>query len=132
VGSEQSARHVLGLIQEIPAAHAVVSDRKLAAHPLDDAVQIAASSKMRQERSVLIALRFPIDAVHVGRVEVVAVDSPRFVEYLRPLGAGVDANLDVVDVELAGSRLRLGRYGDNRPGVVAGVENLLLVGGNLV
>ena len=98
VGAEQSARHVLRLAQEVAAADSMVADPQFAAHPLNHAIQIAASRNVRQERRILLLHRIPIGAVHVRRVEVVAIDPPGLIEYLGPLDPRVDADFDRIDV----------------------------------
>src|SRR6185295_16758719 len=100
----------------------MMTDRQLAAHPLDDSIEIAACGQMRQESSVLLPHCVPIGAVHVGRVKVIAIDAPRLVEHLGPLDARVYANFDVVDVDLALPWLRLWSDRYYRPHVVTGVE----------
>ena len=90
VGAEQAARNVLGSASAVAAADAVMADRELARHPLQHAVEVGARRDVRQERRVLLALLRPVHAVHVRRVEVVAVDPPRLVEDLLPLGARID------------------------------------------
>ena len=77
----------------------MVAHREFAAHPLNDPVQIAASRDMGQEAFVFPAHRVPVGTVHVRSVEVVAVDAPGLMEYLVPLCAGIDANLDALEVQ---------------------------------
>ena len=77
----------------------MMTDRQLARHPLDDAIQVARDRDVGEQRVVFFLHRRPVHAVHVGRVKVVAVDPPRFVEDLRPLRARIDADLDAVDGE---------------------------------
>src|SRR5262249_37439261 len=122
IGAKQSAGNILGLIQEVSATDSVVPNSELATHPLDHKVQIVARCKMRQELSVLLASRIPIDPVHVRRIEVIPIDAPSLVEYLRPLSAWIYAYLYLIDVDLALTRLRFWSHRNDRPHVVAGVK----------
>src|SRR5262249_32253810 len=118
---EQPAWHTLRLDKLIAAADPVVSDPKLAAHPLNHPVQIASRRNVREKDRVLLPHRLPISAVIVGRVEVVAIYPPRFVEHLIPLGARVDVNFNRIGIDLTGSELRLRRDRYNSPRVAGNV-----------
>ena len=130
VGAEQAARHVPRLGEAVAAADVVVSDRQLARHPLQHAVQIGARRGVRQEGGVLFPLLRPVHAVHVRRVEVVAVDPPRLVEDLLPLGARIDTYLDGIDTDPSLRRLDRFRCRHNRPRVAVAVQQLLAVSGD--
>src|SRR5690242_15667435 len=68
--------------------------------------------------------------MHICRIEVVTIDAPGIVKYLGPLRAWIDPHFDVVDVYSSLTRLRLWQHRDDRPRVVAGVQDLLLISRN--
>src|SRR5262245_33862039 len=72
---------------------------QLAEPPADHAVDIARGSQVRQEHFILGLHGGPIGAVHVGIVEVVAIDAPRFFEDLLPFGTGFDSHFDSIEVQ---------------------------------
>src|SRR5438094_337732 len=79
---------------------------------------------MRQELGVLDTDGGPIEAVHIGRIEVVAVDAPGVVEDFAPFrlrqGNGQDAVVDFICVDFyfwwcgGGQKERKGRMGRGR------------------
>ena len=101
VGPEQADGDRLGFVEALAAAEVAVSDRQLAEHHADHAVQIAAGREVGEELFVLGSNGVPVGPVHVGRVEVVAVDPPGLVEDLRPFRPGLDRHRDRVEVERA-------------------------------
>ena len=85
----------------------MVPDPQLAAHPLNHPVEVAANCQIRQKYGIFLPHGVPVDSVHVGGVEVIAIDAPGLVEYLRPFRARIDVNLDGVDIDFALARLDL-------------------------
>ena len=91
---------------------------------MHDAVEIRPRGNVGQERGVLVFHGRPIGPVHVGVVEVIPVDAPRFVEDLHPLGAGFDADFDVRGGQAALARFDLAGSGYD-PGVARPHQQLL-------
>ena len=102
-------------------------DGKFAAHPLNHTIQITASGQVWQEGFVLLFHGRPVGAVHVWCIEIVAVDSPRFVQDLRPLGSWLDPDFDAINVQLAFPCFRLFCCRNDEEVFTKTVENLLLV-----
>ena len=132
IGTEQSAGHSCRRREPISAAAAMVPHRQLAHHPLNDAIEIRSGRQIGKELRVLLSICLPIDAVHVWRVEVVAVDAPCFVEHLRPFGAGIDLHLDRVGGETSGIGLDALASGGDVPVSRLAVEHLLRVRRKLI
>src|SRR6185295_17286369 len=85
IGAEQPALDVLRLIQKVPASYSMVADSKLAAHPLNHSIQVVAGCNVWKKAGVLLLHRVPIGAVHIRRIEIVAIDAPGLIEDLGPL-----------------------------------------------
>ena len=115
---------------------------QLAEHHPDHPVQVAAGGEVGQERLVFLPHGIPVGAVHVGGVEVVAVDPPGFAEDLRPFGPRLDPHRDRIELQRAVPLVELARVHDAQnqgavrrtgrrriPGVAGLVEDLLAVGG---
>ena len=129
IGAQESPRHLLGIDEIVAAAAAVMAHGQLAAHPLDQAVQVRAAGQLGQEDGVLVAHGFPVHAMHARIIEIVAVDAPHLVENLRPLGARIGLHLDGVDLDLAfAGRQQFARGGPHGPVVLVAVQQLLAVG----
>ena len=79
----------------------MMADRELAAHPLNDAIQISTRGQFRQELRIFGAHRLPVGTVHAGVVKIIAIDAPHFIENLRPLGNRIHLDFDRLDLELA-------------------------------
>ena len=60
----------------------------------DEIGEIVAMIHERQQRGIFVAHRFPIDAVHVRRVEEVAHLPPAFVVDLIPLGVSIELHVE--------------------------------------
>ena len=82
-----------------------MTDRKLAEHPLHHSRQVLAHGDIRQKHFILRFHCFPVIAVHVRVVEVVAIDSPCLIENLPPLGHWIDLDLNVFDRKLVLRRI---------------------------
>ena len=68
--------------RHIAAAHVRVPDRDLSAHDVQQVIEIGAMHHVRQQLPVHLFHLWPIRAVHVWHVEIVALVAPAFVEDL--------------------------------------------------
>ena len=78
-----------------------VKRRQLAHGTADELAELRSRRHAIDQGQVLVPDAVPVDTVHPGVVEVVAVDSPGFVEDLRPLGPWLDFDLNLVRRDLA-------------------------------
>ena len=85
----------------VSAADVGVGIRKLADHLAHDVGEVVAIGDRRQQLGIFVAHFFPIDAVHGGFVEVVALLPPDFIEHLLPLGGGIDLHSHAGEIERA-------------------------------
>src|SRR5438874_10899934 len=106
-----------------------MADNELAADGRDQIGEIGAMTDKRQQRTVLAKDRIPISPVHRRIVEIFALDAPRLLENLRPLGAWIDTDFSLRQVEqpVADPAGSIGR--DDAPSIAArGVEELFRIG----
>ena len=96
--------------------HARVQRRELADETADQVRQLGPRRHPVHQRQVLRERAFPVDAVHVGVVEIVALHAPSVDHHLAPVLADVHAEGPRVEVDLAVVELVPSRRG-------AGVEN---------
>ncbi len=66
----------------------------------DEVGEIVAVIHERDERGVLVAHRFPIDAVHVRRVEEIAHLPPALEVDLVPLGVAIEPHVEPSSLSL--------------------------------
>ena len=76
-----------------------MADGELSSDAGDQIPEIRAMADERQQRAVLLVDGLPVGAVHLGVVEVLALNAPRLSKDLRPLGARVDPCREGGDVE---------------------------------
>src|SRR5262249_36003406 len=96
----------------------------------EEIVQIAPAGDVVEVRQESLTRRLEIEAVEAGVVEEVAFDAPDFVIHLLPLGARIDAHLDVVELEQTVAGLGRGGGIDDVPLVGAlTIKQLFAVGG---
>src|SRR5216684_7478818 len=100
IGAEHANAH-MRLRGLIAAAHIGVRSAQLRDHFADDVIQIAALRYPGKQRFIALANFLPIVAGHVRVPVEVALDAPRFVEYLAPFFAGIDLHLQFTEIELA-------------------------------
>src|SRR6202008_422521 len=74
VRAEETARAGIAVGETVAAAETMVTDGELARQPAHHTIQILTDGNVRQELGVLRTHSLPIGAVHVGVVEVIAVD----------------------------------------------------------
>ena len=77
----------------VTAAAVRVRRIQLADQLADDEIHVPPRHRVVDQAAVLRAHRGPVHAVHSGVVEIVALEAPRVVEDLTPLGARVDGRL---------------------------------------
>ena len=113
----------------VAAAHVVVAHHHLAHHLGKQVVEVGAVRHVGQEGGVLFLGGGPVQAVHVGVVEVVALQAPHLVKHLGPLVARVDVGIQAREGDFAiGGGGLAGRL-HNAVGVVGGhVEHFFAVG----
>ena len=83
-------------LRSLAAADVGVTVVQLADQLADEISEIVAMIHERQQRGVLVAHRFPIDAVHVRRVEEVAHLPPGFEVDLLPLGVAIELHVETL------------------------------------
>ena len=86
-----------------------MTDRDLAHHVGEDVAQIAPCHHRLEIRLVLADRGREIEAMEIRVVEELALDSPRVVVHLLPLGARIRLHFDVVGVQRARPRGPAGR-----------------------
>ena len=132
VRAKQAAWDVARIAEAVAAAAAMMADVELAHHPLDDALDIGFRRSIGEERLVFLLVRNPVHAVHARRVEIIAIDAPRFVEDLFPFRARIDLHLNIRgrEAELAGCGCWARRC--DGPRALQRIEHLLSVSGDFV
>src|SRR5215217_3257246 len=96
----------------------------------DQVAQVCSMTDKTQQRLVFVIDRLPVCAVHVCVVEIFTLNAPRFAVNLRPLGAWINAHLQLGYVQWTITNLRWSFSRDNTPtvGAVAGlVQQLFLI-----
>ena len=132
VGAEQAYLQFGAGLRKVASGDVVVADPQLAEQPLEQPVEVRASGQVREEGGVLHAHGVPVQAVHAGIVEVVAVDAPGVLVHLRPLGPWVHEDLDAVERQPALVGRGLAGGGDHGPRFAGLQQHLAVVGGELV
>jgi hypothetical protein len=107
---------------------------QLAHHPADQVGQLVAGGDAVHERQVLVQHGLPVDAVHAGVVEVIALQAPGVHEDLAPVLAHVDGKAPSrqVDAGIREARDLLVPGIDDRERVSLPEEQLLAVPAELV
>ncbi len=126
----EHADGLAGLVLHVAAEVVGVADVELRDHLPDDVAQVLAGHAVVEHLLVVRPHGRPVHAVHVGDVEVVALEPPRLDEELPPLLARVDGDGHARrDHVLAGGP---GRRVLDRPAPAAEDDDLLAVGRHLV
>ena len=104
---------------------------QFAEHPLHHAREVLPHADIRQKDFVFGLHRSPVVAVHVRVVEIIAVDAPRLVEHLPPLGHRIDLHRDLVERQFVFGGIDLFADVGDRPGVLDLQQDALAVAGEL-
>src|SRR5690349_5931598 len=96
-----------------------MSNSKLAADHRDQVTEIRSMAHVAQQRLVLLVDRLPIRAMHLRIVEILTLDAPCFAIDLRPLGARIDAHLQLGYVQWSITNLCRPFSRDHAPTVCA-------------
>ena len=91
-----------------------MSDRQLAQHHADHAVQVVTRGEVGQEVFIFAQHGVPVGAVHVGCIEVIAVDSPGLVKHLSPFRFGIDLHRDQIEFERTVALVELAGVDDSQ------------------
>jgi len=101
---------------------------QLTAHPLYQAVEIAAACQVGQEYGIPGFQGIPVGSVHTRVVEIVAVYAPGFVKDLSPFCCGVNLHLDILDIQLAFAGLGLLTGRGNATGSLMVIQHFGAIG----
>src|SRR5882672_1243225 len=102
--------------------------RQFAADRGDEVAQVSAVADVSEEREVLFIDRLPSCPVHLGVVEIFALNPPRLPIDLRPLGAGINLRLELRHVDWPVAHLGGAVCRNYSPAISTGlVQEFLLV-----
>ena len=113
LGAEETSL-MRGVSGRSPPADVGVAVVQLTDQLADEIGEIVAVIHERNQRGILVAHRFPIDAVHVRRVKEIAHVPPGFVVDLVPLGVAIELHVEAGELQLVvlGLELVLGQIDD--------------------
>jgi len=137
-GAQQAGLNLVLALAVVPAADVHVEGGQLADHLPQQVAQLRAVGDPGGQRLVLLAHRRPVQVVHVGVIEVVALEAPGLDEHLPELLAGVKGEGPVRQIHLGLIEL-LGAAEGGGPGggidheevVLLAEHEFLAVGGKL-
>src|SRR5215217_3683684 len=96
-----------------------MSHGELAANHRDHVTQVCSMTNKTQQRFVFLIHSLPIRAVHLRIVEILTLNTPRFVVDLRPLGTRINLHLQLSYLQWSIANFRWSFRSDNSPTIGA-------------